>query len=196
MTPTSRVVRWARLLWLGGNPLARRSDRAERAVLVVAILLALVAVPFAALLGSHTYERESLRARTESATRHQVTAILLADAPSAAMSGRGTEVGGVAPVPATWTRSDGAPASGTVLAHKGSFAGDRVRIWLDGKDELVPPPLREDLALWHGIGMGLLAWLAAVAVVALLCWVVHLGFNRARYAAWGREWQRDREGAG
>lgn len=195
MTGTTLVARWWRLLFVGHNPLARRSDRLERNVLVVAVLVVLVAVPFAGMLGSDTYVRESERARFETATRHQVTATLLVDAPPASAGGRNTTVGQTALVKGTWTRSDGTQAAGNVLTLRGGLAGDRVSVWMDTAENPVSAPLREDVAMWNAIGTALFSWLGLIGFCGAVFWLMHLGFNRVRYAEWEREWEREPHGS-
>lgn len=195
MTGTTLVARWWRLLFPGHNPLARRWDRLERNVVVVAILLVLVAVPFAGMLGSNTYAAESGRARFETATRHQVTATLLVDAPPVNASGRTTTLGETALVKGAWTRSDGTQATGNVLTARGGLAGDRVSVWMDTADNPVQAPMREDIALWNAIGTGVFSWLGFMGLCGAGCWVAHLSLNRARYAEWEREWEREPRGS-
>ncbi|GLY70459.1 Rv1733c family protein [Amycolatopsis taiwanensis] len=178
-----------RLLGLRRNSLVRPWDRAEVTLLVVAVLIVLAAVPFAWMLGSHTYARESAQAQNEAMTRHPATAVLLANAPPESARSRGT-TGGTALVPATWIREDGTTATGTVAAPKGSVAGERVKIWLDARGAPVAPPLRTDAAAWNAGAIGLFAWLGVISVCALMCWLAHLVFDRARYRGWEHEWRR------
>lgn len=194
MSGTTPVARWWRLIFLGHNPLVRRWDRLERNVLVVAMLVVLIAVPFAGMLGSNTYARESERARFETATRHQVTATLLVDAPPASAGGRNATVGGTALVKGTWARSDGTRVTGEVLTARGGLAGDRVSVWLDTTERPVSAPLREDIAMWNAIGMVLFSWLGLITLCGAAYWLAHLHFNRARYAEWEREWERQPNG--
>jgi hypothetical protein len=194
MPGTTLAARWWRLLFLGRNPLVRRWDRLERNVVVAAVLLVLVAAPFAGMLGSNTYARESERARFETTTRHEVTATLLVDAPPASAGGRSATVGGTALVKATWTRSDGTRVTGDVLTAKGGIAGDKVTVWLDTRENPVSAPLREDVALWNAIGTALLSWLGFITFCGAGFWLAHLSVNRARYAEWEREWDRQPNG--
>jgi hypothetical protein len=194
MSGSALAIRWWRLLAPGRNLLVRSSDRAESALLTVAILIALAAAPFAGMVGSDTYGRECVRARAEAVTRHPATAVLLADAPQEGIGARGTAIGGTALVQAGWAREDGTTATGTVAAPKGAAAGDRMAIWLDVNDAPVPAPLRTDAAAWTAAVIGLLAWLGVITVCALVCWLAHLGFNRARYLRWEQEWEQEARG--
>ncbi|HET6502399.1 MAG TPA: hypothetical protein VFG87_16710 [Amycolatopsis sp.] len=195
MIRTSFAVRWGRLVCLGRNPLVRSSDRAERRVLVVALLVVLLALPLAWLAGSRTYQHESLRAQTEQATRHPATAVLLADGPPDTTTAQTASAGGSDLVLATWTRADGTTRTGTVAADAGTSAGERVSIWLDGQDNPVAPPMRADLAIWNGAGLGIFVWLGVIGLCTLVWFLIHLRLNKARYAQWERAWERELRGS-
>jgi hypothetical protein len=195
MIRTSFAVRWGRLVCLGRNRLVRPSDRVERRVLVVALLVVLLALPLAWLAGSRTYQHESLRAHTEQATRHPATAVLLADGPPGTTTAQTASAGGSNLVPATWTRADGTTRTATVVAHDGATAGERVPIWLDASDNPVAPPMRADLALWNGAGLGIFVWLGVIGLCALTWFLIHLRLNKARYAQWELEWERELRGS-
>ena len=70
----SRLVRWL----AARNALRRPVDRVEGAVLVVLSAALFVAVPAAAVLGTHAYQSE----RTASASLHPAMAVLIQAGPS------------------------------------------------------------------------------------------------------------------
>jgi len=185
-------VRWWRLRHLGRNPLVRAGDRLESVALLAAVLIVLLALPFAGLLGSETYAGQSQEAQVQAATRHSVTATLLEDAPEEVTSARGTVAGGTANVVAAWTLRNGTPVTGTVVADKGSTAGSEVEIWLDQDGAVVSPPLRSDIVMANAIGVAAFAWFGVVALSAIGFSLVRWAFNRARYARWERDWERVR----
>ena len=80
--PMSRLVRRA---FPGRNPLAAFGDRIEGAVLALGVVVALLAVPVAAAIGSEIYATHESRVEVEQTSRTQVDAVLVEDAPS--MSG-------------------------------------------------------------------------------------------------------------
>ena len=66
-----------------GNPLRRGTDRVEAALRLILILLLVVAVPAAAVAAGRWADRYALhQAQAQRAVDHQVTAVLLEDAPA------------------------------------------------------------------------------------------------------------------
>jgi hypothetical protein len=130
-SPPSRTRRLARLLYPGRNPLARGADRAEAAVVVLSVLLAMVLVPVMLTLGSVTYSNLVEQSARQSRGRHETVAVLTQDAPGTSVGTRGETVSGKAKVPARWRLPDGTTRTGLVEADDGSKAGAEVSVWLD-----------------------------------------------------------------
>jgi hypothetical protein len=192
MDRATSAVRWWRMPHLGRNPLVRTCDRVESALLTVVVLVVLLAVPVAGMLGSETYAQQRQEAQTQAATRHSATATLLEDAPDNAATGRSSTAGGTANVEAAWTLPNGTPATGIVVAKRGSEAGSEVEIWLDYNGSVVSAPLGSDVVVANAITIAVFAWLAVAAVSALACYLARMAFDRARYARWARDWERAR----
>ncbi|HKS44969.1 MAG TPA: hypothetical protein VJT49_07585 [Amycolatopsis sp.] len=182
--------RWWRLPHLGRNPLVRSWDRIETVTLAVAVLIALLAIPFAGLLGSSLYAGQRAEVAIEAATRHQTTARLLADAAPDTADARGISAGGTVPVDAVWLLPDGSARAGTVPVAKGATAGTKVPIWLDESGNRVSAPITTEVAAMNGITVAVLAWLGAVTVGAVGFGFVRWGLDRRRYAQWDDEWRR------
>jgi len=178
-----RHLRW---LAAGRNPLARTSDRVEAMLVVSAIVLALFAVPVALSVGSEVRADAMRVAEEQRATRTETTAVLLAAAPEVPPS----EVQAVPPVAveAVWQLPGGGERTGTVTADAGTPAGERVTIWLDPAGNPVHAPLTASNASGLGMAAAVFAWVGFVALVALLTWLARLALDRARAAAWTREW--------
>ena len=78
----TRLARYARRLGVGRNPLRRRTDRIEAAIIVATVILLLVAVPLAAFVIGRQADDLALRqAHARQAAEHAVTAVLLQQAP-------------------------------------------------------------------------------------------------------------------
>ncbi|GAA4553284.1 Rv1733c family protein [Amycolatopsis samaneae] len=193
MTTMSAAARWWHWLCPRRGGLARRSDRIEAAVLASTLLLGLTVLPFAAAAGSTVYAHERDVSAQQRATGRPAVAMLLADGPVAETAGRGGVVAEKAPTAAMWTLPDGTPRRGQVDAATGTVAGARVAIWLDRNGDPVDPPLTTAGAAVTGIaaGTGLLviAWSLLAAVYVVNRWAL----DRARYAAWQREWLHDQQ---
>jgi len=102
----ARAVRAVRGLWPDGNPLRRRLDRVEAAIVGGLAGVFLAGVPLAVLAAAHlAYATGQRDARVERAWRH-VPAVLLADAPALVYAIYGVTV------PARWAAPDGGPGLG------------------------------------------------------------------------------------
>jgi hypothetical protein len=182
--------RWWRLRHAGHNPLVRGWDRLESAVLLIAVLLVLLALPVAGALGSHTYVQRKEVAATETATRHPATAVLTADAPPEVVTGHGVPLKGKVDVAAVWRVADGSDRTGSVPAERGLRAGTPVGIWLDEGGRPVAAPTTPGSALMAAVSAAVLGWSAFVTLVAAGFVLLRFWLDRIRYGRWEREWIR------
>ena len=183
------LARLARWLGIDRNPLRRGTDRVEAALRLVMILLVVAAVPAAAVAAGRWADHYALhRAQAQRAVNHQVTAVLLRDAPVSGIPDPYTSVQ-TAWVPARWQPPGQPPRTGEVLALVGARKGSTVRTWIDPSGAVTDPPLD------HRIVVGDV-WLAVMAT-CLVSWLVLLaagvlvrrGLDRRRLRAWEAEWR-------
>jgi hypothetical protein len=178
-------------LYLGHNPFARPWDRAERVLVVLAVLVALTGIPFAATVGSETVARGLERAHEESSTRHPSVAVTLAETPGPVVSaGEGpgllTRVG----VAATWVAPDGAQRVGIVAVVGATTVGSDVPIWVDDAGNQASPPFTPADAVAAGVADSFGTWAAILVPLTGSCWLAHVVLNRLRFARWKQEWER------
>ncbi len=184
----SRSSRWLRGLRPDHNPLRRASDRAESAILALLLGAFLIGAPLVAIACGQWAASAALRtANAQHTARHQVTAVLTANAPDLAQ----TAYGGLAQVavPARWTTPDGITHTGKVLAPAGQKAGSLVPIWVDKAGRPTAAPL---LASDVSGQRALAARLAPVALGMVLLGAWSLSrrmLDRRRMAAWDADWQ-------
>jgi hypothetical protein len=182
----ARLVRW---LGFDRNPLRRGTDRVEAALRLVMILLAVVAVPVAAVAAGRWADHYALhRAQAQRAVNHQVTAVLLEDAPATEIPSLYTSVH-TAWVPARWQPPGQPPRTGEVLAVAGARKGSTVRTWIDPSGAVTDPPLDHRVVVGN-------VWVAVMAT-CLVSWVLLLAatalarrmLDRWRLRAWEAEWR-------
>ena len=183
------LARLARWLGLDRNPLRRGTDRVESALRLLMILLVVTAVPAAAVAAGRWADHYALhRAQAERAVDHQVTAVLLADAPAVGIPDPYTSVQ-TAWVPARWQPPGQPPRTGEVLALTGAHKGSTVRTWINPSGAVTDPPLDRRFVVGD-------AWLAVMAT-CLVSWLLLLvtgvlvrrGLDRRRLRAWEAEWR-------
>lgn len=187
-----RMLRLARWLFPGGNPLARGVDRVEGGMMVAAILVGLLLLPVMLVFGSLTYENINERGAAQARTRHKTVATLTADAPKGTVTSYGNT--GKVLVPAVWQRPDGSLATGPVPAEYGLNKGATVEIWIDRDGRVVDAPTSSADAAFVAVVVAGWGWVAVLGVLALLLFGLHRVLDRRRFDAWERQWARvDRE---
>ncbi|HVV29367.1 MAG TPA: hypothetical protein VHC41_00660 [Mycobacteriales bacterium] len=178
------IVRQLRWLVSFGNPLARRWDRLEAGVVLLAFLLAGGMVPVALTVGSVVHAQTVAEAAAQRAARVPATATLLAEVPATESS----PAARVQTAEATWRLPTGEQRTGRITADAGTPAGAQVPVWLDPAGNVVARPMSDGDALGVAIGVAVCLWVGAAVLLALLVGVAHLGLNRRRGAEWAREW--------
>lgn len=175
--PPSTLLRLARSLRPGRNPLARGVYRAEGTIVLLFALLALVA-----------------RSAQQAGARHETVAVLTEDAPVTA-DGTVPEMAGVtSKVEACWRLPDGTARTGRVAVAVGLETGAEVPVWLDSSGTPTGPPVSRTDAAVAGALVAMGGWFTAAGLLTLLGWGLHRAFDRRRYRAWDFEWAA--EGAG
>ena len=184
-----RLARLARRLGFDRNPLRRGTDRVEAALRLVMILLAVVAVPTVAVAAGRWADHYALhRAQLQRVANHQVTAVLLEDAPVTGVPDPYTNVQ-TSWVSARWQPPGQPPRTGQVLALAGARKGSTVQTWIDPSGAVTDPPLERRVVVGD-------VWLAVVAT-CLMSWLLLLAagvlvrrvLDRRRLRAWEAEWR-------
>lgn len=183
------LARYARRLGFDRNPLRRRTDRIEAAIRLVTLILLLVAVPILTVAAGRQADHQALRqAHAQQVADHEVTAVLLEQAPPTGVPDPYTSVQ-MTLVLARW-QPPGQPArSGEVLAQAGARAGSTVTIWIDASGAVTSPPPD------HRVIAGNVC--IAAVVTCLVTGLLVLGANalarraldRRRLRAWDAEWR-------
>ena len=184
-----RLARLARWLGIDRNPLRRGIDRVEAALRLVMILLAVVAVPAAAVAAGRWADHYGLhQAQAQRAANHQVTAVLLEDAPAAGLPNPYTNVR-TSWVSARYQPPGQPPRTGEVLAMTGALKGSTVRTWIDPSGAVTDPPLSHRIIVgnvWVAVmSTCLMSWLLLLAAGVLVRRVL----DRRRLRAWEAEWR-------
>lgn len=186
---STTLGRLRRSLWPGHNELCRGSDRIEAAMWIVALLVALLALPVAGAIGSQTYTDMADQAQRQRAERHQITATLTEDAAVSPAAGRGSPGNPPVAVHATWTTDTGT-RSGTVVAPPGARRGTTVPVWVDGRGAVVTAPITEADAVGGAVATAIALWVSVLGLLLAVLTSLHAVLGRGRAAAWQREWLR------
>jgi hypothetical protein len=169
------------------NPLRRRADRLEFAILAALFVVFLAGAPLIAMaVGGWAYAGADRVSRSENASWRPVTAVLRQGVPKAAFSPYGTA--SFAQVPAVWTAPDGATRTGDITAVAGTAAGTRVTIWTDRSGTPTGPPLEHPQVADQAALAGTLAALGLAGTLTVAGVLVRRAIDRRRLAAWDAAW--------
>lgn len=172
---------WWRLDAFGRNPLLRRTDRIEAIVTVMAILVAVAAIPIAAAVGAAVYGSNSQLYADEAQTRHTVAATVTESDVGTSQPHITTYV-----VRATW-RVGGADRTDWFLTDRAAKVGDQLRIWVNDAGERAPSPTPTSQAGIDAVGAGLGMWCAVALALTAVAAMIRSRLNRLRDAQWERE---------
>ena len=187
--PARSLARMARWLGFDRNPLRRGTDRVEAVLRLVLVILLVVVIPAAAVAAGRWADRQALRqAQAERTADHQVTAVLLENAPATGAPDPYTSVQ-TAWVRARWQPPGQPPRIGEVMAVVGARQGSTVRTWTDRSGAVADPPME------HRVIAGYICF--AVMITCVLSWLVLLAavllvrrvLDRRRLNAWEAEWR-------
>ena len=183
------LARLARWLGIDRNPLRRGTDRVEAALRLVMILLAVVAVPVAAVAAGRWTDHYALhRAQAQRTVNHQVTAVLLDNAPESGVPDPYTNVQ-TSWVSARWQPPGQPPRTGQVLALAGAHKGSTVRTWIDPRGAVTDPPLERRTVVGDVWVAVMATWLMSWLVLLTAGVLVRRGLDRRRLRAWEAEWR-------
>lgn len=163
------------------NPLVRRSDRVEALASVIAVIVAVVAIPVAGAIGTFVHDSRAQMYREQLQTAHQVVAtavkngVLVSPPRSLAFV-----------ADATWSEF-GRTHHGIVPWSDWAKVGDQQLIWVNDVGENVGQPSPPGRAVGEAIGAALLVWLAVAEGAAALLTLVRRRLNHQRFAQWDRE---------
>jgi hypothetical protein len=187
--PYESLARLARWLGFDRNPLRRGTDRVEGALRLVMIIVVVAVVPATAVAAGRWTEHYVLHeAQAQQAVEHQVTAVLLRDAPAIGTPDLYTSEQ-TDWVPARWQPPGQPPRTGEVLAVAGAHKGSTMRTWIDASGAVTDPPLD------HRVIAGDV-WMVVTAILLVLGLLL-LGaaglarrmLDRRRLRAWEAEWR-------
>jgi hypothetical protein len=185
----TRLARGARRLGVGRNPLRRRTDRIEAAIILATMILLLVAVPLAAFVIGRQADDLALRqAHARQAAEHAVTAVLLQQAPPTGAPDPYTSVQWTTAL-ARWQPPGQRPRSGEVPAPAGTRAGRTVTVWTDASGAITTPP-PDHRVIAGDVCLGAVAtWLIMSSLVLASSGLARRALDRRRLCAWDAEWR-------
>jgi hypothetical protein len=167
--------RWVRGGVFSRNPLVRLSDRVERLVVALAILVVLVVIPIAGAIGTATYDARAHSYVQAARTEHRVTGTVTEVLRGPVDPYDDTVVAGV-----RWTAEGGERT--TALQWNDSVKpGDHVDIWVDSNGNAAgkPPPTTSRAAV-EAVAIALCTLVEFLGPTALLLAAISWQLGRIR----------------
>ena len=166
---------------LGRHPLVRTSDRIEALAVVLAVLMAVIAVPVVGAMGTAIHETRSRVYAEQALTRHVVKANAIEHS-EAVPYGNAVDLN----VKARWNAFGGNHVE-VVPVTSAVKAGEVVDVWVDETGHRVAAPSPSGRAGEEALGAAVVVWLCFVGVVVGCVVFSRHRLNRTRYAAWDRD---------
>jgi hypothetical protein len=187
---STRAGRFIRGRRFDHNPLRRTADRAESIALAVLLLAFAVGAPLAAVAAAgRAHELAQQAELAQTATRRQVTAVVVAvpSATSQQLIGYGSPA--VVVLRARWTAPDGSIVTGQMPVPAGESIDATFALWTTRGGQIVPHPVDASQVMWAtrlGDAAGAVAGGLLLAVAGV---VARRSLDRRRLAAWDADWQ-------
>lgn len=151
------------------------------------VVVFVVGAPLIALVvGRWAYAGADRVARSESAARRQVTAVVKEGVPKSAGSPYGSA--SFEQVPAVWAAPDGNTRTGEVTALAGTAKGATVTIWTDRSGTQTGPPLGHQQVADQAAFAGTMAVAGTACGLLVAGVLIHRRLDRRRLAAWDAAW--------
>jgi hypothetical protein len=166
----------------------RPSDRAEARFVLLAIVVAVLAIPLAGAVGTSVHDVRAKFYAEQAAARHTVTATAMEDTTTVV---RPDSVS--FDVRARWNAA-GANHIDTITWPKRAKAGDREAIWVDAHGRQAPDPASPGRAGLDATGAAVSMWLVVVAAMVTFVYALRCRLDRIRFAAWDRVLQSPADG--
>ncbi|BCI54041.1 membrane protein [Mycolicibacterium litorale] len=174
-----RLPRWPVVVRLFNRaPLVRAVDRVEASVVALAVVVAILAVPIAAAIGTAVHDSRSDHYAGQAQTRRSVTATIthVPDIPPFSRTG-------TIAAPVEWW-NDGTRHTGTAQVRATAAQGDTVELWVDPDGTREFPPAPTSRAAVEGVTAAVAVWVSVAAGVAILATLVQLACDRIRFTGW------------
>ena len=173
---------------LGGNPLARRSDRIQALSFVAAVLILAVATPFICAFGTSVHDSRAQSYAQEGQHRHPVTATAIEEGELVVAA---NDLWYTAQ--ARWIRA-GQDHVGVVKWPDRAEVGDQQRIWVDDDGRYARPPRPASRATIDAWAVALSVWTVLLSALAGAHYAIRSRLDSRRFAQWDLAINRVAEG--
>jgi hypothetical protein len=179
---------WQRLLRIAtgnDNPLRRRVDRIQSAVVVCLVIVFVVAAPLLSIVAVRVTSAAAAAEQQAESGWRPVTAVLQESAGAGLVANDGSFDSWVT---ASWEMPGGAKRSGLVAVDLNARKGQRMTVWVTPAGQLTHPKLtRAEVLEWEA-SAALVTPIGLAVLLVVAGAVVRMVANRRRMAGWARAW--------
>ena len=179
---------WQRLVRIAGgtdNPLRRRVDRIQSAVVAGLVVAFVVAAPLLSTVAVHVTGAAAAREQQAEAKWLSRTAVLQESAAAGLVADDGAFDSWVT---ASWTMPGGAKRSGLVAVDLNARKGQRITVWVTPAGQLTHPKLTRVQVLEWETTAAMVTPIGLAVLLVVTGAVVRIAANRRRMAGWTRAW--------
>jgi hypothetical protein len=179
---------WQRLVRIAGgkdNPLRRRVDRIQSAVVAGLVVAFVVAAPLLSIVAVRVTGAAAAAEQRAEAKWFSRTAVLQESAGAGLVADDGAFDSWVI---ASWKMPDGAKRSGPVAVDLNARKGQRITVWVTPAGQLTHPKLTRGQALEWEATAAIVTPIGLAVLLAIAGGVVRVAANRRRMAGWTRAW--------
>ncbi|MGR6584827.1 Rv1733c family protein (plasmid) [Rhodococcus qingshengii] len=184
VSPLRRL--WRCAPW-SANSLMRTSDRFLAALAIAAVVVALLAIPLSATVGTSVYASDRARSEQQENTYDRWSGTVMTWSTASSPANPAIKEVGTTPKVVTWTMN-GTERTEPLVDHFSARPGETITVWTNSDGEQVRAPMDASLAAVDGI-----------AAAVLLCCAMIFGFYLAAKTAgtwiayrnlhtWEKEW--------
>ncbi|MFI7166797.1 hypothetical protein ACIBM3_30515 [Rhodococcus erythropolis] len=161
----------------------RISDRLLATVAIMAVALALLAIPLSATIGTSVYASDRARSEQQHNTYEQWRGTVTTTSQTAPAT---KEVGAAQKV-ATWTMN-GTERTEPLIDHFSASPGDTITVWTNNDGGQVRPPMDTSLAAFDGVASAVVLCCAAIFGLYITVRITRVFIHRRNLRTWDREW--------
>lgn len=177
--------RLARIVVGNDNPLHRRVDRIQSAVVVGLVAAFVIAAPLLSIVAVQVTGAAAVREQRAEAQWKPVTAVLQESAAAGLVAADGAFDSWVT---ASWKMPGGATRSGLVAVDLNARKGQRMTVWVTPAGQLTRPKLTRAQVLEWETTAAIVTPIGLAVLLVVAGGVVRLAANRRRMAGWTRAW--------
>jgi hypothetical protein len=177
--------RLVRIVVGNDNPLHRRVDRIQSAVVAGLVAAFVIAAPLLSIVAVQVAGAAAVRDERAEAQWQPVTAVLQESAAAGLVADDGAFDSWVT---ASWKMPGGVTRSGLVAVDLNARKGQRMTVWVTPAGQLTRPKLTRAQVLEWEATAAIVTPIGVAVLLVVAGGVVRLAANRRRMAEWTRAW--------